>query len=81
MSMYLNMKWVGNDYYDVDVEYDVIDGDESVGLPVDYEYTVTYTNELGLPVDFTEDLTPEEIAEVIEAIEKDLERDDYDYVD
>jgi hypothetical protein len=81
MSMYLNMKWVGNDYYDVDVEYDVIDGDDSVGLPVDYEFTVTYTNELGLPVDFTEDLTPDELAEVIKAIEEDLERDDYDYVD
>jgi len=81
MSYYLNMKWVGDDYFDVDVEYDVIDGDESVGLPVDYEYTVTYINELGLPVDFTEDLSDAEKAEIIEAIEKDLERDDYDYVD
>jgi hypothetical protein len=81
MSMYLHMKWVGDDYFDVDVEYDVIDGDESVGLPVDYEYTVTYINELGLPVDFTEDLSDAEKAEIIEAIEKDLERDDYDYVD
>jgi hypothetical protein len=75
------MKWVGNDYFDVDVEYDVIDGDESVGLDTDYEFTVTYINELGLPVDFTEDLCDAEKAEIIEAIEKDLERDDYDYVD
>lgn len=81
MSMYLNIGILGNDYFDVDVEYIVIDGDASVGLPVDYEFTVTYTNELGLPVDFTEDLTPEEMAEVIKAIEEDLERDDYDYVD
>jgi len=77
MSYYLNMKWVGDDYFDVDVEYDIIDGDASVGLDTDYEFTVTYTNEYGLPVDFTEDLTDKEKAEIIEAIEKDMERDDY----
>jgi hypothetical protein len=71
------MKWVGNDYFDVDVEYDIIDGDDSVGLATDYEFTVTFINEYGLPVDFTEDLTDAEKAEVIEAIEKDMERDDY----
>jgi len=77
MSYYLNMKWVGDDYYDVDVEYDIIDGDASVGLDTDYEITVTYTNEYGLPVDFTEDLTDKEKAEIYKAIEEDLERDDY----
>ena len=73
MSYYLNMKWVGDDYCDVDVEYDIIDGDPSVGLRTDYEFSVTYINENGLPEDFTEKLTEDEIAEVIEAIEKDIE--------
>ena len=74
---YLNMPFLGSDYCDVDVEYDIIDGDDSVGLPVDYEITVTCTNEYGLPVDITEDLTPEEYAEVIKAIEEDLEDEEY----
>lgn len=77
MTMYLHMQWVGDNYYDVDVEYDVIEGDPSVGLEPDYEFTATITNEYGLPVDITDDLTSEETWEVIEAIEKDLERDDY----
>jgi hypothetical protein len=81
MSFYTSIQFLG-DYCDVDVEYDVIDGDDSVGLPVDYEITVTYINdENGEVIDITEELTPEEYAEVIKAIEEDLERDDYDYVD
>jgi len=75
---YLNIPFLGSDYCDVDVEYDIIDGDDSVGLPVDYEITVTCTNEYGLPVDITEDLTPEEYAEVLKAIEQDLEGDEYE---
>jgi hypothetical protein len=73
MSYYLHMKWVGDDYFDVDVEYDIIDGDPSVGLRTDYEFSVTYVNEQGLPEDFTDNLSEDEIAEVIEAIEKDIE--------
>ena len=80
MSFYTSIQFLG-DYCDVDVEYDIIDGDNSVGLPVDYEITVTYMDEDGKEVDITEELTPEEYAEVIQAIEEDLKRDDYDYVD
>jgi len=72
MSYYLHMKWVGDDYFDVDVEYDIIDGDPSVGLRTDYEFSVTCINEHGLPEDFTNNLSDDEIAEVIEAIEKDI---------
>jgi hypothetical protein len=76
MSFYTHIAFLG-DYCDVDVEYDIIDGDDSVGLPVDYEFTATYMDELGNEVDITEKLEPEEYAEVIKAIEEDLERDDY----
>lgn len=72
---YLNIPFLG-DYCDVDVEYDIIDGDDSVGLPVDYEITVTCQDEHGNEIDITEDLTPDEYAEVIKAIEEDTE--DYD---
>jgi hypothetical protein len=77
MSFYTHITYLGDDYFDVDVEYDVIDGDDSVGLPVDYEFTVTYINDDGVEEDITEKLTPKEYAEVIKAIEEDLERDDY----
>jgi hypothetical protein len=77
MSFYTHIAFLG-DYCDVDVEYDIIDGDDSVGLPVDYEITVTCQDELGNEVDITEELTPEEYADVIKAIEKDLEGDEYE---
>ena len=77
MSFYTHIKYLGDDYFDVDVEYDVIDGDDSVGLPVDYEFTATYINDDGVEEDITEKLTPKEYAEVIKAIEEDLERDEY----
>jgi len=77
MMFYLNMQYLGDDYSDVDVEYDIIDGDDSVGLAVDYEFQVTVINEYGLPVDITEDLKDKERREIIEAIEEDLKRDDY----
>jgi hypothetical protein len=77
MSFYTHITYVGDNYFDVDVEYDVIDGDDSVGLPVDYEFTATYINDDGVEEDITEKLTPKEYAEVIKAIEEDLERDDY----
>ena len=77
MTSYLCIRFLGNDYCDVDIEYEVIDGDDSVGLPVEYEFTVTYMDELGNEVDITEKLEPEEYAQVIKAIEEDLERDDY----
>jgi hypothetical protein len=76
MSFYTSIEILG-DYCDVDVKYDIIDGDDSVGLPVDYEIEVSYIDEDGNEIDITEQLTPEEYAEVIEAIEEDLERDDY----
>lgn len=75
---YLNMPFLGNDYCDVDVEYDVIKGDESVGLAEDYEFTTTVTDEQGNEVDITDDLTREEIWEVIEAIRKDMNKSEYD---
>jgi hypothetical protein len=77
MSFYTHITYVGDDYFDVDIEYDIIDGDDSVGLPVDYEFTATYINDAGIEEDITEKLTPKEYAEVIKAIEEDLERDDY----
>ena len=77
MSFYTHITYLGDDYFDVDVEYDVIDGDDSVGLPVDYEFTATYINDDGVEEDITEKLTPKEYAEVIKAIEEDLERDEY----
>ena len=77
MSFYTHITYLGDDYFDVDIEYDIIDGDDSVGLPVDYEFTATYINDDGVEEDITEKLTPKEYAEVIKAIEEDLERDDY----
>jgi len=77
MSYYLNMKCLGDDYFDVDVEYTIIDGDPSVGLPVDFEFDVSFVNEKGETVDLSDSLTPDEFEEVIKAIEEDLERDDY----
>jgi hypothetical protein len=71
------MKWLGDDYFDVDVEYTIIDGDPSVGLPVDFEFDVSFVNEKGETVDLSDSLTPDEFEEVIKAIEEDLERDDY----
>jgi hypothetical protein len=76
MSLYLTIDFLG-DYCDVDVEYDVIEGDDSVGLPVDYEFSVSYMDEDGNEVDITDELTPFEIQEVYAAIEEDLKRDDY----
>ena len=76
MSFYTNIDILG-EYCDVDVEYDIIDGDDSVGLPVEYEFTATYMDELGNEVDITEKLYSEQYAQVIKAIEEDLERDDY----
>lgn len=77
MTFYTHIQFLGHNYCDVDIEYDVIDGDDSVGLPVDYEFTATYQDEQGNEIDITDDLLPEEYAEVIQAIEEDLERDDY----
>ena len=77
MSYYLNMNILGDDYFDVDVEYDIIDGDDSVGLKTDYEFTATVINEHGLPEDITDNLTSAEHMEVIEAIQKDLK--DWEY--
>lgn len=77
MSFYTHIAFLG-DYCDVDVEYDIIDGDDSVGLPVDYEFTVTCQDEFGNEVDITEELTPEEYADVIKAIEEDLAGDEYE---
>jgi hypothetical protein len=76
MSFYLNIQFLGDDYCDVDIEYDIIDGDDSVGLPVDYEFSATYQDEQGNEIDITNDLTEEEIQEVYDAIKKDM-RDDY----
>ena len=73
----MHIQSVGDDYFDVDVEYDIIDGDESVGLKTDYEFTVTVINEQGLPEDITDNLTSAEHFEVIKAIQRDLK--DWEY--
>lgn len=78
MTNYLHMTFLGNDYFEVDVEYEVIEGDEYVGLAEDYEFTATITDEQGNEVDITDDLTREEIWEVIEAIRKDMSKSEYD---
>ena len=78
MSFYTHIPFLSDSYCDVDVEYDIIDGDDSVGLPVDYEITVTYIDEDGIEKDITDDLTPEEYADVIKAIEEDLAGDEYE---
>jgi hypothetical protein len=76
MSFYTHIKFLG-DYCDVDIEYDVIDGDPSVGFAEDYEFTATATDEHGNEVDITDNLTHEEVSEVVDAIKEDLKRDDY----
>lgn len=76
MTFYTHIRFLG-DYCDVDIEYEVIDGDDSVGLKEDYEFTATCIDENGKEVDITEELTPEEYMEVVEAIKKDLKNDDY----
>jgi hypothetical protein len=73
----MHMGFLGDDYFDVDIEYDIIDGDESVGLKTDYEFTATIINEKGLPEDITDNLTSAEHLEVIEAIEQDLKDMEY----
>lgn len=77
MSFYTHIPFLSDTYCDVDVEYDIIDGDDSVGLPVDYEITVTYMDEDGVEKEISDDLTPEEYAEVIKTIEEDLENREY----
>jgi hypothetical protein len=77
MTFYTHIRFLGSDYCDVDIEYDVIDGDPSVGFAEDYEFTATTTDEHGNEIDITDDLTREEIYEVIEAIKKDLKDEEY----
>jgi hypothetical protein len=78
MINYVNIKFLGSDYCDVDVEYEVIDGDDSVGLAEDYEFTATVVDEADNVVDITDDLTEEEQQEVIEAIQKDMQKTEWD---
>ena len=77
MSYYLNINILGDDYFDVDVEYDIIEGDDSVGLKTDYEFTATYINDDGVEEDITDNLTSAEYFDVIDAIEQDLESREY----
>ena len=74
---YLNMQFLG-DYCDVDVEYDIIDGDASVGLNEDYEFIATATDEQGNEIDITDDLTREEVYEIIQAIKEDIKKTEWD---
>ena len=78
MTNYVNIQFLGNDYFDVDVEYEVIDGDDSVGLAEDYEFTATVVDEDDNVIDITDDLTEEEQQEVIEAIQKDMTKTEWD---
>jgi len=75
MTFYTYIRFLG-DYCDVDVEYEVIEGDDSVGLKEDYEFTVTCADEQGNEVDITDDLTETEVWEVVEAIQRDM-KDSY----
>jgi len=77
MTNYLSIKFLG-DWCDVDIEYEVIDGDDSVGLAEDYEFTATATDEHGNEIDITDDLTREDVFDVIEAIRKDMKSSEYD---
>lgn len=77
MTNYLNMQFLG-DWCDVDIEYEIIDGDASVGLYEDYEFTATATDEQGEEIDITDELTRSDVADVIYAIKKDLKRAEYD---
>ena len=77
MSFYTHITYLGDDYFDVDIKYEIIDGDDSVGLPVDYEFTATYINDEGVKEDITDNLTSTEYFEVIKAIEQDLEDREY----
>jgi hypothetical protein len=72
MTFYTHIRFLGDNYCDVDIEYDVIDGDDSVGLAEDYEFTVTCQDEQGNEIDITDDLTQSETWEVIEAIQQDM---------
>jgi len=78
MTSYLNIQFLGSDYCDVDVEYEVIDGDDSVGLAEDYEFTATVVDEDDNVIDITDDLTEAEQLEVIEAIQKDMKKTEWD---
>lgn len=71
MKSYTHIQFLG-DYCDVDIEYEIIDGDDSVGLKEDYEYIATCLDEQGNEVDITDDLTYTEICEVIQAIKEDM---------
>lgn len=66
--------WLGDD--EVTVEYNYIDGDESVGLSPDYEFWVYLEDK-----DITDDLTDAQMREVFEACEEDYGRQDFDYYD
>lgn len=79
MIYYTHMSFLGNDYCDVDISYDVIDGDDSVGLKEQYEFTATITDENGKEIDISDDLTEDEYIEVVRAIKKDLRDMQSDY--
>jgi len=79
MSFVFYMTTLGDEYWDVRVEYDIIDEDDSVGLPMAFEFDVFFVNEEGKEIDLTDSLTPEELDEVIEAIKEDMKSDDYYY--
>jgi len=71
MTYYTHIRFLG-DYCDVDIEYEVIEGDESVGLKEDYEFNATCADEQGNEIDITNYLSDSEVQEVIEAIKKDM---------
>jgi hypothetical protein len=72
------MEFLGSDWCDVDIEYEVIDGDPSVGLEEDYEFTATATDEDGNEVDITDELSIDDFCEVVKAIQKDMKRTEWD---
>jgi len=79
MSFVMYMPSLGDEYYDVRVEYDIIDEDESVGLEISFEFDVFFVNDKGEEINLFDSLTPAEFDEVIEAIKEDIKRDDYYY--
>jgi len=79
MNFKFIMPALGDEYCDVRVEYDIIDGDDSVGLEMSFEFDVYFINEKGEGIDLSDSLTPAEFDEVIEAIKEDMKSDDYYY--
>lgn len=66
--------WLGDD--EVTVEYNFLEGDESVGLRDDFEFWVFLDDK-----EISQDLTWEQSKEVYKACQENYERQDFDLYD